>query len=212
MQVIVCGCSWANGAELAPSERPFGHVISDVLGADCLHMAQDAASIPHMVLQLQRAINQIRVNERVIALFLLTAPDRDLMWSHTRPIGTGHMRENPPPYAQAQPIFLNGNDPLHRDWFAEYHSPELAQYRANTSIITLQALCRYHGIQDYYAWAFDRVSTWPEVCLEKFWKQGSAVMQDSEFATARTKYTIKHPDQAQHELLAARFLHMIQNS
>ena len=210
-QLIVCGCSWANGAELTEHERPFGYLVAEHLGANYWHQAQDAASIPHMVLQLRSAISTLDTAIPTVALFLLTAPDRDLMWSKTRPIGTGHLRDNSPPYTTYQPIFLNGNDPLHRDWFVEYHSPNLASYRANTSIMVLQSLCAAHGIKDYYAWAFDRVTLWNEINIDRFYRGAQFTMVDEEFAKAKL-VKIRHPDQAQHRLMAHRFLAMIQNS
>ena len=212
MQVIVCGCSWANGAELAQDEKAFGYLVAQHLQARCIHRAQDAASIPHMILQLRSAIQDLDPSMPAIALFLLTGRDRDLVWSRTRPIGTGHMYANPPPYKKAEPIFLNASDPLHLDWYTEFHSAELAEFRTNTSIITLQALCDFHGIKDYYAWAFDCVPLWSEIPTQRFWRQARQSMRDPEFEQARINTRIKHPDQAQHQLMAKRFLDLIQNS
>lgn len=206
-QLIACGCSWANGAELKSHESPVGAIVAQELGAEYIHRAQDAASIPHMVLQLRSAIEMLDPTRDTIAIFLLTSPDRDLMWSRTRPIGTGHLKTNPPPYDTPQAIFLNGNDPLHHDWFREYHSFELAKYRANVSILALQSLCRFHGIRDYYAWGFDRIDLWPEISVDRFYKNGDYPMDD-EFR----HYRSGHPNQEHHRLMAQEFAHMIKNS
>lgn len=205
MQVISCGCSWANGAELSPDQSPFGKLVANLLNATYIHEAQDAASIAHMVLQLRSGIAKLDHSVPTVALFLLTNPDRDLIWSKTRPIGTGH-RDNSPPYDKYQPIFLNVNDPLHADWFLENYSPELAEYRTNTSLMTMQSLCRFYGIRDYYAFSWDTVPLWEEVDKSRFYREGKESMLDLEFQSTRTNHLIKHPDQAQHQLMADRFL------
>lgn len=210
MKIVALGCSWANGAELLPNQKPFGQIVAEHYDAEYIHVAQDAASIPHMVLQLQSALTQ-EPDRQTLALFLLTAPDRALIWSRTLPIGAGHMYTNPPPYKTHQPIFLNVNDPLHKQWFVENHSDELAKYRTNTTILALQSMCRYHGIKDYYAWAWTKVSLWPEIDTDRFYGRGMTTMCDTEFYSVK-KDRIGHPDQSQHSLMAQRFIQMIENS
>jgi hypothetical protein len=210
--IVSCGCSWAEGAELAADEQPFGLLVAQRLGATHHQRAQSAASIPHTVLQLRSFLDNIDRGTISVVLFLLPGPDRDLMWSQTRPRGTGFMNADPPPYNQPRTIFLNGNDPLHQDWFREYHSPELSRYRANTTIMALQRMCQYHGVIDYYAWAYDRVDLWPEIDLDRFYGRGTRIMRDAEFEMTKTNHDIKHPDQNQHRLMADRFIDMIQNS
>lgn len=204
MQIICCGCSWANGAELGPNEEPFGGLLAKKLRSTYIHAAQDAASIPHMILQLRSAVEKIQSDQETVAVFLLPSPDRDLMWSKTRAIGNGHIRDNPPPYESFQTIFLNGNDPLHRDWFMEYHSEPLGNFRANTSILTLQKLCQYHRIRDYYAWAWHTVPIWSEVDATRFYRQGLTDIRDH-----IDYHPPRHPDQAQHIKICDLFHDMI---
>jgi hypothetical protein len=210
--IISCGCSWAEGAELVDNERPFGDLVAKQLGARHYPQGESAASIPHVILQLRSALDSIDDAKGTVVLLLLPGPDRDLMWSCTRPRGTGFMKFDPPPYDKPRSIFLNGNDPLHKDWFRDYHSPELAQYRANTVILALQQICHYHDLIDYYAWAYDRVDLWPEIDTTRFYGQGKLIMRDDIFLSTKKNHNIKHPDQFQHQLMADRFIEMIQNN
>lgn len=214
MYLIGLGDSWANGAELNDDERPFAAVLANQMQAKYIHVAQDAASIPHLILQLKSALAKIPKDniEPVLAVFLLTASDRDIMWSSTRPKGTGFMHEYPPPYNTPEVVFLNGNDPLHRDWFLEYHSAELAQYRTNTTILALQKICQHHNIRDYWAWAWNSVHLWPEVNTTRFYRHGLHPMNNTEFSSAKVNQLIGHPDQMQHYLIAERFAKLIQSS
>lgn len=214
MYLIGLGDSWANGAELANNEIPFGAILSEKLDATYIHVAQDASSISHLVLQLKSAITQIPKNNQqpILAVFLLTSTDRDLMWSKTKPKGTGFMYDNPPPYKQPEVIFLNGNDLLHRDWFVEYHSKELSSFRANTTILALQKMCQYHNIQDYWAWAWHAATLWKEIDVKRFYQQGKVPMKDQEFDLSKVNKKIGHPDQAQHRLIAQRFFTLIQSN
>jgi len=207
----------ANGAELDNDELPFAAVLARQLNAGYIHVAEDASSIPHLVLQLKTAIDKIPKDntQPVLATFLLTSLDRDLMWSTTTPKGTGFMESNPPPYNAPELVYLNGHDPLHRDWFLEYHSEELSSYRTNTTILALQQMCRFHNIQDHWAWAWtmeNSVQLWPEVDTSRFYLNGKSSMKDSEFDSVKVNRRIGHPDQQQHNLMASRFANLIQQT
>lgn len=58
MYLIVAGDSWANGAELDKNEVPFGNILANKLGATCIHVAEDALSIPHLILQCRHKFNE----------------------------------------------------------------------------------------------------------------------------------------------------------
>lgn len=178
MNLIVCGDSWSNGAELRPGEQNFGEILAYKLKSTLFNQSVDASSIPHLVIQLQQAIQACNLSKPTKALFFITSADRDLVWSDVLPKGTGFAETHPPPHKQYEEIFLNPNDPLHEHWYKTYHSEQLSNFRCNTALITLQALCKYHKIQDHYIWGWSKFDLWPEVDQTKFYNNGQTRVFD----------------------------------
>jgi len=218
MDLVICGDSWPNGAELQSHELCYGQILKQRLNSqNYLNTAVDASSIPHLILQLQKFLKIKNApgstwTNPVSVVFFLTSSDRDLMWSQTRPISTGFMYTDPPPYNTPRPILLNPNDPLHIDWFAEYHSDELASYRTNTTLLALQSICRHHNLRDYYIWGWETKLLWAEVDTNKFYNQGKTHIVNkfgnlhiTELAKQGSPYIVKngsHPSQLGHEKIA----------
>lgn len=178
MNLIVCGDSWSAGAELRDHEQNFGQLLACRLNATLYNQSIDASSIPHLIIQLRTAIQQCDLAQPTKALFFLTSPDRDLIWSDILPRGTGFSKTHPPPHSKMEEILLNPNDPLHEHWYRKYYSHELANFRCNSSILALQTICRYHNIQDYYIWGWSRFKLWPEVDQTKFYNNGATRVFD----------------------------------
>jgi hypothetical protein len=134
------------------------------------------------------------------------------MWSQTRAIGTGFLNTEPPPYKTPREILLNPNDPLHVDWFAEYHSNELASYRTNTTLLALQSMCQYHGLNDYYIWGWETIPLWPEVNINRLYNQGTTHIVNEfnnlhihKLVRCSSPYIVpggSHPSQHGHEKIA----------
>ena len=218
MDLVICGDSWPNGAELQSHELCYGQILKQRLNSqNYLNTAVDASSIPHLILQLQRFLkikNELGSTwiDPVTVVFFLTSSDRDLIWSRTRPIGTGLMNTDPPPYKTAKPILLNASDPLHMDWFVEYHSEELANYRTNTTLLALQTMCQHHGLNDYYIWGWDTIPLWPEINTDKFYNQGQSHIVNefsnhtiNKLVNVGSPYIVpggSHPSQLGHEKIA----------
>ena len=215
MNFIVCGDSWSNGAELQENEQTFGSLLAKKLNANLYNLSVDASSIPHLILQLKKAIAQCDLTKPTKALFFLTSPDRDVIWSDTLPKGTGFKLTHPPPHARLEEIFLNPNDTLHQHWYQTYHSDQLANFRCNTSLIVLQSLCRHYNIQDYYVWGWNKFDLWVEVDSSKFYNNAKSRVFDfftndkncypSLNFNATCKYIWPnggHPNQLGHELIA----------
>ena len=218
MDLVICGDSWPNGAELQSYELCYGQILKQRLDSqNYLNTAVDASSIPHLILQLQRflkiknALGSTWTNP-VSIVFFLTSTDRDLMWSTTHPIGTGAIYNDPPPYKTPREILLNASDPLHADWFIKYHSTELSSYRTNTTLLALQSMCQYHGLNDYYIWGWNTIPLWPEINTDKFYNQGKSHIVD-EFGNLHITDLVKlgspyivsgggHPSQLGHEKIA----------
>jgi hypothetical protein len=178
MNLIVCGDSWSNGAELQPEEQNFGQLLSQKLNANLYNQSVDASSIPHLIIQLKKAVAHCDLTLPTKALFFLTASDRDLIWSQQLPKGSGFSKTHPPPHSALEEIFLAPSDPLHEHWYKTYHSRGLSNFRCNTSLITLQAMCKYHSIQDYYIWGWEKFCLWPEVDKTKFYNNAKSRIFD----------------------------------
>jgi len=183
MNLISCGDSWSAGAELQPSEHPFGELIAQQLGCNnFINQSLDASSISHLIVQIRQAIQQCQEQNLdladTVAVFFLTSIDRDLIWSDILPKGTGFAGHYDPPYDRPEEILLNPNDPLHQHWYKKYYSEELALFRTNTSILALQNICRHHNIKDFYAWGWQTHRLWPEIDLDKFYHNGQSRIVD----------------------------------
>ena len=223
MNLIICGDSWSNGAELKLGEKNFGQILAQRLNATLCNQSVDASSIPHLILQLRTALARIDKSQSSVAVFFITSPDRDVIWSDTLPKGSGFMETHPLPHRRLEQIFLNSCDPLHEHWYKTYYSAELANFRANTSLITLQTMCKLHGIQDFYIRGWDRFDLWSEVDVSKFYNQGRSTAFD--FFTNRPgqipnmvfnrtcKYIWpngSHPNQLGHDLIADKLFQWIE--
>jgi len=224
MNLIVCGDSWSNGAELNADEQSFGQLLAIQLQAQLYNQSTDASSIPHLIIQLQNAVKLCDLSQPTAALFFLTAPDRDLIWSDSLPKGTGFIKTHPLPHSKVEEIFLNPSDPLHEHWYRTYHSAQLSNFRCNTSLITLQSMCEHLGIQDHYVWGWDKFDLWPQVDRCKFYNNGetrifdfftndSSISPNPEF-NASCKYIWPnggHPNQLGHQLIADMLYPWIKN-
>jgi hypothetical protein len=148
--LLIFGDSWPSGQELVPGEQPYGELLYSRIGCDCVKtFSVPATSIPHLVLQLNSALEQDVAGSK--AVFFLTGVDRELIWVDNRPTE------------------LCPSAPTDVQWYANYNSPELTQYRINTTLIALQAMCKKYNIEDYYIWGWDTVELWPSVDTSKFY-------------------------------------------
>ena len=225
MNLIVCGDSWSRGAELKNHEKTFGELLAQDLACEhFFNCSLDASSIPHLVLQLKQGLEHLKHHNldprNTIVLFFLTGTDRDLCWSDTMPIGTGFLKSDPPPYNQRRVILLNPSDKLHQEWYEKYQSPELSDFRVNTTLLALQQICEKHGLIDRYIWGWHHFPHWPEIDLSRIYDQGhtsaAAMFYDqhpgpvgtvdvSKLVLNRNPYIWPnggHPNQLGHQLIA----------
>jgi hypothetical protein len=148
--LLIFGDSWPSGEELVPGEQPYGELLYSRIGCDCIKpFSVPATSIPHLVLQLNSALEQDVAGSK--AVFFLTGVDRDLIWVNNKP----------------KELCPSVSDDA--QWYATYNSPELTQYRINTTLIALQSICKKYDIEDYYIWGWDTVELWPSVDSSKFY-------------------------------------------
>jgi len=196
--LFVFGDSWPYGSELQPGEYPYGQLLYQRVGCnDVKSFAEASTSIPHLILQLRSAIAQGANDTK--AIFFLTGVDRDLVWEE-------HCTRE-----------LNPSSSGDADWYAKYNSPELTNYRINTTLMALQSMCAKHNIEDYYIWGWDRVELWPEVDQTKIYKDTIAdvFLEGAEIPNGTSKImhlknsknrfvwpNMGHPNQLGHQRIA----------
>ena len=148
--LLIFGDSWPSGQELVPGEQPYGELLYSRIGCDCVKtFSAPSTSIPHLVLQLNSALEQDVAGSK--AVFFLTGVDRELIWVDNRPTE------------------LCPSAPGDVHWYTKYNSPELTQYRINTTLIALQSMCKKYNIEDYYVWGWNTIELWPSVDSSKFY-------------------------------------------
>lgn len=155
------GDSWPYGSELKPDQKTFVELLAKNLSIPHWNnFSLPSTSIPHLILQLQEAIKYASSNsiplDRVLGIFFLTSPHRDLIWSND---------------GSPVEVHLNPNSKEDIFWYAKIHTRELCQYRTNTTLIALQSICQKYGIQDYYFWGWESLELWPEVDHEKIYNK-----------------------------------------
>ena len=213
------GDSWPCGAELKiPEEKSYPVLLSERLGLELWPYSYPGSSIPHLVIQLQNAINRLK-RESVTdptAVFFLTNPHRDMIW------GTQIRKCDGLNTATDIPriMHINPANPEDRRWYQDIHSQELADYRVNVTLMALQSMCQKHHIRDHYIWGWERVDLWPEIDRNRFWKQGDRTIwqtfsNDPVDEHMKENFYIKpnvsHPNQQGHELIAQTLYDFIRN-
>lgn len=210
-KLLIFGDSWPQGSELRYNQQPFGELLAQKLSVPVWNHAQPSTSIPHLILQLRSAINTTGPNRKFDhrgsdAIFFLTSPDRDLMWDKDG----------------AKELHLNPNHPNDADvrYYSQIYTPQLAEFRVNSTLLVLQRFCAMHNINDHYVWGWQTIELWPEIDIAKFWRQGRSTILDlfaendsvkfdgslNDYIENRENWFVYpnrgHPNQRGHELIA----------
>jgi hypothetical protein len=85
------------------------------------------------------------------------------------------------------------------------YSPELSDITTNTTIMSLQSMCRHHGIQDYYIAGWQKFNFWNEVNTNRIYCKGQTSCKDlidKESNTLPAYAFGKHPNQLGHQIIA----------
>jgi hypothetical protein len=175
--LVVFGDSWPRGSELQEGEKTFGELVAEQLGfAGFLNYSHPASTIQHMVVQLKGFINSVKSRNdnpsAYVALFCLTAPERGMTYYedewlfHTVNGGFSLAKHN------------QISNTINQLYWKYFYSPEGADLNFNTSLISLQTLCRVNGIKDYYVAGWQKFNGWPEVSTERFYRSGQETLAD----------------------------------
>ena len=200
-RLVVFGDSWPYGAELKAGEKTFGELLHEKLGTDSfVNCSQEGTSIDHLVVQLKQYMSEANLGTD-IAVFFISNPIRYMIhkegnWDTIRPTGDKSMNT--------------------RFSYEYLQSDELDNHRANTSILALQAMCRYSTtiIKDIYLEGWSAIDwSYPSINKQKFLPKSALQMFEANM-NKQTNELVKnqrnpfiypnkyHPNQKGHTLIA----------
>lgn len=174
---VIFGDSWPRGDELNPGEKTFGEILSIKFGCDSFeNYSAPASSISHMTVQLKSFLQKLKDvggdPTEYTALFCLTAEERSMVYYNNywmfQTAGGGFSYTKDNELCQT----------INASYWKYFYSPEQLNLIANTNILCFQTLCQQYGINDYYVAGWQKFNCWPEINLEKFYKQGQISCAD----------------------------------
>jgi hypothetical protein len=205
-RLLVFGDSWAYGSELADDCREqqcFGGQLGKLLTVDSVHnCAETGSSISHLHLQFQNALTRMNYDpaDQYTAVFFLTGQQRFLAFDPNNefynliPAGASIR----PVQHQHRMLIETVND----FYYKNIQSDQADVIALNANLLALQAICRYHNIQDYYISGWQDLHVWPEVDQTRIYPYHCQALLDSD-----VKYfepNVSHPNALGHKLIADR--------
>lgn len=210
------GDSWPQGSELNPEDKTFIELLANDKSLAFKNFSLPSTSIPHLIIQFYRAMHYAQSlnidTSKILGIFFLTSPDRDLIWKNSD---------------QNVEMHLNPTHPEDKFWYKEIHTAQLVSYRVNTTMVALQSLCKFYNITDRYVWGWDTVDLWKEIDQSKvyhtpivdyFLDEQSGLEKSPDVSIIEYLYTSKnryiwpnsgHPNQLGHEKIAEILAHWI---
>lgn len=147
------GDSWAN-ADGVDKEKGYSHQMACSLRMKWLNYSVSSSSAGRMVLQLQEFLNsEYNPAYNYTALFFITAQERQLLFNDS-----------------GKPFDIYPAD--HGEFYSKFYNHRLGNYSLNTTIITLQSICRRYKIKDHYLLGWQLPRLWNEVDTSKFYDFG----------------------------------------
>jgi len=216
--LLIFGDSWAWGAELDQDLRDqqcFGGQLAVMMpGYRHLNFSETGSSLSHLHLQFEYMLRQLDKSPKgdSIAIFFLTGMERYLTFDDA-----GEFAHFSPMGAIVRPIQNSLRDRLDYKndlYYKHLHSPHWDILNLNCTILSLQARCRYYGIDDYYLPGWQRFSPWKEIDADKIYSKGQKTCADilglatsttGQINFAGNQYIIPnetHPNALGHKLIA----------
>lgn len=196
--VLNFGDSWAHGSEAGYSHR-YCDIIANYFAATLLDYSEPSTSCARMILQMQDFLSHAYdPRQQYRALFFVTAEQRQLLFRESGAPREMHVNQEP-------------------EYYSKFYAARLGQMTLNTTIITLQTMCRRYSIQDHYMLGWQYPVLWPEVDTARFYAGGKINALDiivdpsSQCAIhkvdpAHPGFVNGHPSRAGHAAVAAAWL------
>jgi hypothetical protein len=150
--------AWGSGLDTVKNGEPYIKLLAKKLNISCDNRACPSTGVPHLIIQLTNFIKtkQYSKDYQYTAVFFISAMERDILIDDNGTV------------MEMQPL-----DEKFADYYKKIYTDNLASFRLNTNLLTLQKLCEYHDINDYYIFGWQTPTMWPEINLNKFYKQGT---------------------------------------
>lgn len=196
MHISSFGDSWPAGAELDRTEKPFGYVLADINNCTASIHACHSSSIHHIPKQIQIAIAKNQFADST-AIFFLTGIDRESFFNES---------------GKDYHTSVHANEDYSTMWYKHYHTNRLIEYRINTTLLAIQALCDKYNVDAYFIWGWDKVDLWEENKCLRFYPTTAKEIFDpdttktlTDLKNSKNKYiwpNSGHPNQLGHEKIA----------
>lgn len=202
--LVTFGDSWPAGGGNKPRAIPFGKLIADELGYNFENYAEDATSIPHMILQLQQYIKDNR-GSHPTALFCLTTSARSIYYN---PDELEHMG-----WCE---IHISNTDEASKQYYKHLYSKQLGYFHANVYLAAIQHMCLKNKIKDRYVFCWETFDLMPGIDSGKIYGQTLAdIIGANNGKKVKTQYEVNvdpynefvkpnnnHPNQKGHQKIA----------
>jgi hypothetical protein len=199
--IITFGDSWPSGCELdLQKEKPYGKILAEKLNCEFENLAVGASSIDHMVWQLKNYATKKQISKNTLAIFFITSFHRFLYFQNAYP-------------SEGMP---RSDNVVSKMFYKYIYSEELAQHRANSSILAIQNICNHFQIHHRYIYGWEKpdlnypgiekdlihpdlVCNWINVDSSDLvlGRQGATIINNPYMAP-----NIDHPNQLGHKLIA----------
>jgi hypothetical protein len=158
------GDSWPSGMELNwdIGETSFPYLYTKKHGINLRAYNKSGTGIPHLILQLEQAIEEGVDN--CIALFCLSSTTRSIRYQD------GKWLE----------INVRNLDVQSTAYFKYIHTKEYEDFMANCYILALQKMCQQYNIEDYYVSCWSKLNLYlPGIDKSRFFNEGQSSLADA---------------------------------
>lgn len=220
--LVVFGDSTTQGSELLPGDKCYGELLKEKFNfKKVVNLGTPASGPQHLIVQLKIFLDQTPVDQlsQYLAVFWVGGYDRFMTyhnheWIFLTPNGGFASKGNNYKFA----------DVANEQYFKYFHSAESAEFNLNTSLITLQTICKKYSICDYYLPGWQSLKLWPEVDKNKVYDCGNSSFYNLFGLEDKIQYSEKnrsnvyikpnltHPNQSGHQLIADTAYEFISNS
>ena len=213
IHLVTFGDSWPDGAELNQNEKPYGYQLADLLQTPSYkNYAQSNTSNDHLILQLEKYLEENNVEQNTIAVFFITGISRLCL------IDYNNNANCITPWAGKE----RGDMAYY--YFKYFHTPAQELFRLRLSILALQKICSSYNIKDRYILGWDKPDLdFPGIDLDKFYDRGNTNCADlfeangsDEFTNAKNNVYVYpndcHPNYLGHQLIAENLYKWIKHA
>lgn len=153
--ILNFGDSWAACGRIDTDNLYATHLGKMLGDYKMLDYAKSSTSAQRLILQFREFINNdYKDTSKYVAVFFITAQERQLIFDEDK-----------------NPIEMHPHKDAFENYYRHIYTDRLGEFNLNTTILTLQSMCRYYKINDLYILGWQYPTLWPEVDRKKFYKE-----------------------------------------